>query len=105
QVQMKLSEYYALQSAHLRELQHKASAQTAKARERMLLGLREFDAEVSASRRWVRPVIQHGLLSLAVLDPKLAHSVITVSVWVEGTADVLQERLAQEAGLRVNQLS
>ncbi|MCU7283275.1 hypothetical protein OC926_25920, partial [Pseudomonas peradeniyensis] len=70
-----------------------------------LLGLREFDAEVSASRRWVRPVIQHGLLSLAVLDPKLAHSVITVSVWVEGTADVLQQRLAQEAGLRVNQLS
>ncbi|WP_460418666.1 T6SS effector BTH_I2691 family protein [Pseudomonas sp. microsymbiont 2] len=105
QVRMKLSEYYALQSAHLRELQHKASAQAAKARERMLLGLGDLDDEIHASRRWVRPVIQHGLLSLAVLDPKLAHSVITVSAWVEGTADVLRERLTQEAGLRVNQLS
>lgn len=105
QVQMKLSEYYALQSAHLRELQHKASVQAAKARERMLLGLRELDDDVRAARARVQPIIQNGLLSLAVLDPKLAHSVITVSVWVEGTADVLHERLAQEASLRVNQLS
>ncbi|MFT0870222.1 hypothetical protein ABZO33_26640, partial [Pseudomonas sp. CAM1A] len=105
QVQMKLSEYYALQSAHLRELQHTASVQAAKARERMLLGLRELDEDVRAARTRVRPIIQNGLLSLAVLDPKLAHSVITVSVWVEGTADVLHKRLAQEASLRVNQLS
>ncbi|MDQ2488480.1 hypothetical protein RBI94_31300, partial [Pseudomonas putida] len=35
EVKMKLGEYYALQSAHLRELQHKANASIAEARDRM----------------------------------------------------------------------
>ncbi|MEN5305791.1 hypothetical protein ABE528_26940, partial [Pseudomonas sp. TWI628] len=53
----------------------------------------------------VKPIIQTGLLSLAVLDPKVAHQVIPVSVWVEGTAYELHERLAKEVKLNVNQLN
>lgn len=105
QVQMKLGEYYALQSAHLRELQNNASEKLAKARERMVPSLDELMAGVQDQARKVKPIIQTGLLSLAVLDPKIAHQVITVSVWVEGTGRDLHERLAREVNLNVNQLS
>ncbi|MEN5303497.1 T6SS effector BTH_I2691 family protein [Pseudomonas sp. TWI628] len=105
QVQMKLGEYYALQSAHLRELQNRASEKLAKAREGMMLSLDELQAGVQNGARKVKPIIQTGLLSLAVLDPKVAHQVIPVSVWVEGTAYELHERLAREVKLNVNQLN
>ncbi|MFJ4068415.1 T6SS effector BTH_I2691 family protein [Pseudomonas sp. NPDC089996] len=105
QVQMKLGEYYALQSAHLRELQNGASEKLAKAREGMMLSLDELQAGVENGARKVKPIIQTGLLSLAVLDPKVAHQVIPVSVWVEGTAYELHERLAREVKLNVNQLN
>ncbi|MDD0974696.1 apolipoprotein A1/A4/E family protein, partial [Pseudomonas sp. TNT2022 ID681] len=100
QLEMKLSEYYALQSAHLREMQQKANAAIAKARERMHAGIDGLGGAV----RKVRPIIQEGLLSLAVLDPKLANTSIKVSVWVEGSAEELQRRLAS-AGHAVDTLS
>ncbi|MBH3413659.1 T6SS effector BTH_I2691 family protein [Pseudomonas putida] len=105
QVQMKLGEYYALQSAHLRELQNSASQKLAKAREGMMLSLDELQAGVQNGARKVKPIIQTGLLSLAVLDPKVAHQMIPVSVWVEGTAYDLHERLAREVKLNINQLN
>ncbi|MFK0311659.1 T6SS effector BTH_I2691 family protein [Pseudomonas sp. NPDC090233] len=104
QVQMKLGEYYALQSAHLRELQNSASEKLAKARTRMMPPLHEVMAGVENKANKVKPIIQTGLLSLAVLDPKVAHTVVNVSVWVEGTAHELHERLANEVKLNVNQL-
>ncbi|MGJ7550596.1 T6SS effector BTH_I2691 family protein [Pseudomonas alloputida] len=105
QVQMKLGEYYALQSAHLRELQNRASEKLAKARAGMMPDLEDVKAGVFKPMAKVKPIIQTGLLSLAVLDPKIAHQVIPVSVWVEGTAYELQERLAREVKLNVNQLN
>ncbi|MFJ4345555.1 T6SS effector BTH_I2691 family protein [Pseudomonas sp. NPDC089401] len=105
QVQMKLGEYYALQSAHLREMQNSASEKLAKARAEMMPSLDELKAGVQNEVRKVKPIIQTGLLSLAVLDPKVAHSVIQVSVWVEGTAHELHERLAREMKLNVDQLN
>ncbi|WP_349974622.1 T6SS effector BTH_I2691 family protein [Pseudomonas sp. WHRI 8519] len=105
QVKMKLSEYYALQNAHLRELQNKASATLAKARDRMMPSLEELKAGAQMNARKVQPIIQSGLLSLAVLDPKVAHTLIDVSVWVEGKAEVLREQLLQEVSQNVNQLS
>jgi hypothetical protein len=105
QVQMKVGEYYALQSAHLREMQNSASEKLAKAREGMMLSLDELQAGVQNGAHKVKPIIQTGLLSLAVLDPKVAHQVIPVSVWVESTAHELHERLAREVKLNVNQLN
>ncbi|MBV4544453.1 hypothetical protein HU738_025705, partial [Pseudomonas sp. RW4S2] len=96
QVQMKLGEYYALQSAHLRELQNSASQKLAEARAQMMPDLEDVKAGIFRQASKVKPIIQTGLLSLAVLDPKIAHQVIPVSVWVEGTAHELHERLARE---------
>jgi len=105
QVQMKLGEYYALQSAHLRELQNSASQKLAEARAQMMPDLEDVKAGIFRQTSKVTPIIQTGLLSLAVLDPKIAHQVIPVSVWVEGTAHELHERLAREVKLNVNQLN
>ncbi|MEN5304464.1 T6SS effector BTH_I2691 family protein [Pseudomonas sp. TWI628] len=105
QVQMKLGEYYALQSAHLRELQNSASLKLAEARAQMMPDLEDVKAGIFRQAGKVKPIIQTGLLSLAVLDPKVAHQVIPVSVWVEGTAHELHERLAREVKLNVNQLN
>ncbi|WPP01760.1 T6SS effector BTH_I2691 family protein [Pseudomonas sp. HR96] len=82
-VQMKLSEYYALQSAHIRSLQHKLA--------------NGADRAVKRTREKVEPLIMGGVLSLSVLDPKLAHLVVGVSVWVEGTLEDLKSSLAQDA--------
>lgn len=103
-VQMKLGEYYALQCAHLREVQKKASDAMAKARDRLRPTLDELKAGAHNGTRKVKPIIQTGLLSLAVLDPKIANTVINVSVWVEAKADVLREQLLKEVNLNVNQL-
>jgi hypothetical protein len=105
QVQMKLGEYYALQSAHLREMQNSASEKLAKARAEMMPDLEDLKAGIFKPMAKVKPIIQTGLLSLAVLDPKIAHQVIPVSVWVEGTAYEVHERLAREVKLNVNQLN
>ncbi|HFL2189733.1 TPA: T6SS effector BTH_I2691 family protein [Pseudomonas putida] len=105
EVKMKLGEYYALQSAHLRELQHKANASIAEARDRMHRNIDDID--IHSTRAWnkVRPIIQHGLMSLAVLDPRFTHTMISVTVWVEGTAEEVRGRLIEEASMRVTQAS
>nr|WP_225778298.1 T6SS effector BTH_I2691 family protein [Pseudomonas sp. Marseille-Q3773] len=105
EVKMKLGEYYALQSQHLRELQHKANASIAAARDRMQRNLDDFEFGSMKSMRKVRPIIQHGLMSLAVLDPRFTHTMISVTVWVEGKAEEVHGRLFKEASLGVNQAS
>ncbi|RII76644.1 T6SS effector BTH_I2691 family protein [Pseudomonas monteilii] len=105
EVKMKLGEYYALQSAHLRELQHKANASIAEARDRMHRNIDDID--IHSTKIWskVRPIMQHGLMSLAVLDPRFTHTMISVTVWVEGTAEEVRGRLFEEANMKVTQAS
>ncbi|WP_341795736.1 MULTISPECIES: T6SS effector BTH_I2691 family protein [unclassified Pseudomonas] len=105
EVKMKLGEYYALQSAHLRELQHKANASIAEARDRMHRNIDDIDIHSTKAWNKVRPIIQHGLMSLAVLDPRFTNTMISVSVWVEGTAADVQGRLFEEASMKVTQAS
>ncbi|PNA96522.1 MULTISPECIES: T6SS effector BTH_I2691 family protein [unclassified Pseudomonas] len=105
EVKMKLGEYYALQSAHLRELQHKANASIAEARDRMHRNIDDIDIHSTKAWNKVRPIIQHGLMSLAVLDPRFTHTMISVTVWVEGTAEDVRGRLIEEASMKVTQAS
>jgi len=105
EVKMKLGEYYALQSAHLRELQHKANASIAEARDRMHRSIDDFEFGSMKPFRKVRPIIQHGLMSLAVLDPRFTNTMISVTVWVEGTAEEVRGRLFEEANMKVTQVS
>ncbi|CAI3802743.1 hypothetical protein GLGCALEP_03063 [Pseudomonas sp. MM221] len=105
EVKMKLGEYYALQSAHLRELQHKANASIAEARDRMPRKIDDIDIHSTKAWNKVRPIIQHGLMSLAALDPRFTHTMISVTVWVEGTAEEVRGRLVEEANLKVTQAS
>ncbi|MFK0033468.1 T6SS effector BTH_I2691 family protein [Pseudomonas monteilii] len=105
EVKMKLGEYYALQSAHLRELQHKANASIAEARDRMHRNIDDFDLHSTKAWNKVRPIMQHGLMSLAVLDPRFTHTMISVTVWVEGTAEEVRGRLLEEANMKVTQAS
>ncbi|PMY77272.1 hypothetical protein C1X72_31690, partial [Pseudomonas sp. FW306-2-2C-D06B] len=105
EVKMKLGEYYALQSAHLRELQHKANASIAEARDRMHRNIADIDIHSTKAWNKVRPIIQHGLMSLAVLDPRFTNTMIRVSVWVEGTAADVHGRLFEEANMKVTQAS
>ncbi|MFV3292542.1 T6SS effector BTH_I2691 family protein [Pseudomonas sp. NY11955] len=105
EVKIKLGEYYALQSAHLRELQHKANASIAEARDRMHRNIDEFELGSMKAFRKVRPIIQHGLMSLAVLDPRFTNTMISVTVWVEGTAEEVRGRLLEEANMKVTQAS
>ena len=105
EVKMKLGEYYALQSAHLRELQHKANASIAEARDRMHRNIDDIDIHSTKAWNKVRPIIQHGLMSLAVLDPRFTHTMINVTVWVEGTAEEVRGRLLEEANMKVTQAS
>ncbi|WP_434120290.1 T6SS effector BTH_I2691 family protein [Pseudomonas fortuita] len=105
EVKMKLGEYYALQSAHLREFQHKANASIAEARDRMHRNIADIDIHSTKAWNKVRPIIQHGLMSLAVLDPRFTHTMISVTVWVEGTAEDVRGRLIEEASMKVTQAS
>ncbi|WP_296234855.1 T6SS effector BTH_I2691 family protein, partial [Pseudomonas sp. UBA4617] len=105
EVKMKLGEYYALQSQHLRKLQHKANASIAAARDRMQRNIDDFEFGSMKAMRKVRPIIQHGLMSLAVLDPRFSHTMISVTVWVEGKAEEVHGRLFKEASIGVNQAS
>ncbi|MFJ7007609.1 T6SS effector BTH_I2691 family protein [Pseudomonas putida] len=105
EVKMKLGEYYALQSTHLRELQHKANASIAEARDRMHRNIDDIDIHSTKAWNKVRPIIQHGLMSLAVLDPRFTNTMISVSVWVEGTAADVHGRLFEEANMKVTQAS
>ncbi|KJK12713.1 T6SS effector BTH_I2691 family protein [Pseudomonas sp. 2(2015)] len=101
-VQMKLSEYYALQCEHLRELQRKAVEAFNQSTEGIKESLGKVNHDERKVRRNVIPMIQGGLLSLAVLDPKLADQMITVSVWVEGEVEKLQRELMSEANHAIN---
>ncbi|RII76902.1 T6SS effector BTH_I2691 family protein [Pseudomonas monteilii] len=105
EVKMKLGEYYALQSAHLRQLQHKANASIAEARDRMHRNIDDFDIHSTKAWNKVRPIMQHGLMSLAVLDLRFTHHMISVTVWVEGTAEEVRGRLLEEATRKVTQAS
>ncbi|MFF7065174.1 T6SS effector BTH_I2691 family protein [Pseudomonas sp. NPDC008258] len=105
EVKMKLGEYYALQSAHLRELQHKANASIAEARDRMHRNIDDIDIHSTKAWNKVRPIMQHGLMSLAVLDPRFTNTMISVSVWIEGTAEEVRGRLLDEANMKVTQAS
>ncbi|MFK0033113.1 T6SS effector BTH_I2691 family protein [Pseudomonas monteilii] len=105
EVKMKLGEYYALQSAHLRELQHKANASIAEARDRMHRNIDDIDIHSIKVWNKVRPIMQHGLMSLALLDPRFTHNMISVTVWVEGTAEEVRGRLFEEANMKVTQAS
>ncbi|WP_455887147.1 T6SS effector BTH_I2691 family protein [Pseudomonas rustica] len=105
EVKMKLGEYYALQSAHLRELQHKANASIAEARDRMHRNIDDIDIHSFKAWSKVRPIIQHGLMSLAVLDPRFTNTMISVTVWVEGAAEEVRGRLFEEANMKVTQAS
>ena len=89
-VKMKLGEYYALQCEHLRNLQRKAADAIDRTWEGLKDELGKTDEEARKVRRQVRPLIQGGLLSLAVLDPKIANLSVTLSVWVEGQVTELQ---------------
>ncbi|AZE88678.1 T6SS effector BTH_I2691 family protein [Pseudomonas orientalis] len=103
-VKMKLGEYYALQCEHLRNLQRKAADAIDRTWEGLKDELGKTDEEARKVRRQVRPLIQGGLLSLAVLDPKIANLSVTISVWVEGKVTELQDSLMRQANLGVDQL-
>jgi len=105
EVKMKLGEYYALQSAHLRQLQHRANASLAEARDRMYRSVDDFEVGSFKAMRKVRPILQHGLMSLALLDPRLTNTVISVTVWVEGTAAQVHGRLVEAASIKLTQAS
>ncbi len=103
-VNMKLGEYYALQCEHLRNLQRKAADAIDRTWEGLKDELGKTDDEARKVRKQVRPLIQGGLLSLAVLDPKIANLSVTLSVWVEGQVTQLQDSLMRQANLGVDQL-
>lgn len=106
-VTMKLSEYYALQCEHLRNLQRQAAEAVDRSAAHFKDNLSALDSQARQARRKVRPLIQGGLLSMAVLDPKLAALSVTISVWVEVKAsDIaeLQQSLLHTATQGVDQL-
>lgn len=103
-VKMKLSEYYTLQCEHLRNLQRNVADAVDRSWEGARRELGNIDDEARKARRQVRPLIQGGLLSLAVLDPKLANLSVTISVWVEGKVTELHDALMRTANQGVDQL-
>nr|NLU60173.1 hypothetical protein [Pseudomonas sp. BIGb0427] len=106
-VQMKLSEYYALQCEHLRELQRKAADTSDRAINNLKDKLGEVDHEARQVRTAVRPIILNGLLSMAVLDPRIAALTVTISIWVNAKASEiaqLQASLMRTANLGAEQL-
>lgn len=103
-VTMTLGQYYALQSKYLRSLQQKAADAIDRTWESAKDKLGEIDHEARQARKQVRPIIQNGLLSLAVLNPKIADHAVTISVWVEGKVTELQDTLMRQANLGVDHL-
>ena len=81
------------------------NALIAKARDRIHRDLTHMDLRAEENIRKVQPIIQNGLLSLAVMDPKVVNRLIDVSVWVEGNAEELRGRLLTEARAGVDGLS
>lgn len=92
-IQMKLSEYYALQSEYLRKAQSRASEAIRLGEKSAKANVDKVNHKFQKVQRKVVPLIRTGLLSMAVLDPKIANQLITVSVWVEGEADNLRRDL------------
>lgn len=103
-VTMKLGEYYALQCEHLRNLQRKAADAINRTWEGVKEELGKMGDEARKARKQVRPLIQGGLLSLTVLDPRIANLSVTISIWVEGKVTELQDTLMHQANLGVDQL-
>ncbi|WP_178113873.1 T6SS effector BTH_I2691 family protein, partial [Pseudomonas sp. FSL R10-2189] len=103
-VTMTLGQYYALQSEYLRSLQQKAADAIDRTWDSAKDKLGEIDHEARQARKQVRPIIQNGLLSLAVLHPKIADHTVTISVWVEGKVTELQDSLMRQANLGVDHL-
>ena len=103
-VTMTLGQYYALQSEYLRSLQQKAADAIDRTWDSAKDKLGEIDHEARQARKQVRPIIQNGLLSLAVLHPKIADHAVTISVWVEGKVTELQDSLMRQANLGVDHL-
>lgn len=97
-IQMKISEYYALQSEHLRKVQSRASEAIRRGEKSVKVNVDKVNHKFQKVQRRVVPLIRTGLLSLAVLDPKVANQLITVSVWVEGEADNLRRDLMRNTG-------
>ncbi|WPO98922.1 T6SS effector BTH_I2691 family protein [Pseudomonas sp. HR96] len=89
-VPMRLGDYYALQSRHIRELQHKHA--------------NGADRPRPKSRDKVQPLILGGVLSLSVMNPKIADLVVQVSLWVEGTVEDLKKALNAESRLPASDL-
>ncbi|MGH8389583.1 MAG: T6SS effector BTH_I2691 family protein, partial [Pseudomonas sp.] len=96
-VRMKLSEYYALQCERLRTLQSQAYEAFGRSEKGIMDAMGEVDYQAQKVHHKVVPLIRTGLLSLAVLDPKVANQMISVTVWVEGDADTLRHDLMREA--------
>ncbi|MNF50017.1 hypothetical protein D3C84_313020 [compost metagenome] len=96
-IQIKLSEYYALQCEQLRNLQSRASEAIRRSAKGIKATMGEVNHEAQKVHRKVAPLIRTGLLSLAVLDPKVANQLITISVWVEGEVDKLRQDLMRKA--------
>jgi hypothetical protein len=103
-IQMKFSEYYALQSEHLRKVQSRASEAIRRSGKGIKAAMGEVNHEAQKVNRKVVPLIRTGLLSLAVLDPKIANQLITISIWVEGEADKLRQDLLRNAELAVDRV-
>lgn len=103
-IQMKLSEYYALQCEQLRNLQSRASEAIRRSGKDVKAAMGKVNHEAQKVHRKVVPLIRTGLLSLAVLDPKVANQLITISVWVEGEVDKLRQDLMRKAELGVDRV-
>lgn len=92
-IQMKFSEYYALLSEYLRKAQSRASEAIRLGEKSAKANVDKVNHKFQKVQRKVVPLIRTGLLSMAVLDPKVANQLITLTVWVEGEADNLRRDL------------
>jgi hypothetical protein len=79
QVRMKLGEYHALQSAHVRSLEQRLANNPVRPN----------------ARPKVVPLILDGLPHRSVLDPKIANLQVNVSVWVQGSVDDIKSALKE----------
>jgi hypothetical protein len=103
-VSMKVGDFYALQSEHLRNLQRQAAEALENAPRRLIDGL-DLEVQWAAEKaRKVRPIILGGVLNLAALDPMITSMTMEVSVWVEGKASDLRDKLVIGANLSIEEL-
>jgi hypothetical protein len=80
---MKLGDYYALKSHHIRNLQtHRPDGERRK---------------TANTREKINPLVLGGVLSMSVLDPRLANLSINVSVWAHATLEDIKAVMSHEA--------